>query len=258
MIRVLNLLITVLHTVSDVRRRVTLPATAALLTVAATLVIARTVTADTGPARSAAPQRAHAVTTPVPHTAMAALPPALQPAANDHHTTATAAPLHDDVSPRTADTLPEPAAAAGVEEPAAPVPADTPASPDKPDSAPATIVLAAPQFICVQGVRQASIASAVLTLAGPAGSDMPITWYWEVRVDSGTPASAPVSPRQVTQTVAAGQTVLQIAGVDAAAPLLTAPQAENYAYSVRLHATVPFDVASDWAPIPQAAGTCAP
>lgn len=259
MIRVLNLLIITLHAASDIRRRVTLPATAALLTVTATLIIARTVTADSGPARTAAAQPPHIAASRLQH--VPGLPPVLRPASNSQTAVHAPAARSDAIAARPDTDMPAvPASGMGAESSAAaPAPAVTtpPADASIEPAAPATVQLAPPQFACEQGQWQASIASATLTLAVPVGTDTPVTWYWETRMDSGPADAPPVLPHQATQTVPAGQTVLTIVGAEAQTPLLTAPQAAAYAYSVRLHVTTPFDAASDWAAIPQAAGSCA-
>lgn len=260
MIRVLNLLIITLHAVSDIRRRVTLPATAALLTVTATLIVARTVTADSGPAHAAAAQPSHIAASRLQH--VSDLPSVLRPAGNGHSTGHAPAARNDAIAARPdTDTPVAPAPGTGAGSSAAvPAPAvtDPPADAGTGPAAPATVQLAPPQFACEQGQWQASIASATLTLAAPADTDTPLAWSWETRLDSGTADVPPVLPHQATQTVPAGQTVLTIAGADAQTPLLAAPQAAAYAYSVRLHITAPFDAASDWVAIPQAAGNCTP
>lgn len=121
----------------------------------------------------------------------------------------------------------------------------------------AQIQLAQTQTQCAQGKWTMTIANATMTMQKSAASDSKITWYWESKIDSGSaPSDTPVDTTPATQSVHLGETAVTFAAGDVQQPLLTAPVSSAYSYSIRLHVTDPFDIASEWVSIPVNVNPC--
>lgn len=252
MTRFLSLVILLLHLLSDLRRRITLSATAAAFVPLAMLVIVGTVTtglttADSAPTSQTALQPVK-IAQPVSHVPLATLQPGYRNLSPDKKAPSSpGASKPESIPPQTqaagvTDTNKSDSAASGSQAPPS-----------------ASIVLPAAQAACVSTQWAMEITSAQLSLGQAFSSDTAVSWLWETRIDSGDSSAQPPIPHgQNSQTVAAGQVSMPFeSGTSSNVPqLLTAPEDTTYAYSVRLHVTAPLDATSDWISIPQATGAC--
>lgn len=122
---------------------------------------------------------------------------------------------------------------------------------------PASVELSLPSVQCEQNQQSTIIMSATATLQKSSPADRIVTWYWETRIDSGTaPSQPPINNTLTSQTVHAGDTTITFLATDSLQPMLQASWNTAYSYSIRLHITTPFDVASDWVSVPVATASC--
>lgn len=153
--------------------------------------------------------------------------------------------------PSTADTQPTTNSTNAQQNPA------TATQPTQATSQSSTVQLSATEPTCQQGQIAYTVNSASYSLAAPTTADGTLTYYWEMRIDSGTNNSGtpPISSAQTSQDLPAGSSQVTLSGSQSQ-PLVSAPASINYAYSFRLHVLVgSTDTTSAWVSIPQATST---
>jgi hypothetical protein len=109
---------------------------------------------------------------------------------------------------------------------------------------------------CKQGTTTYTVQSAQLTLSTPTTAKGTVTWFWEMRLDSGsnTSGASPISSNTSSQSVPADVTSVVLPASAQSQPLLTTSSNANYAYSFRLHVIFDSnDTTSAWMSVPQAA-----
>ncbi len=271
MTRFLSLLILFLHTVSDLRRRTTLVATATVLLVAATVIVASTVVVDaaSNPRGARYSDLQGKIVTQLhsvesfsslihnKHVDTAMLRTVTKKKAANVSASLKVAEVPKELA------VAEPPVADAVQEQGGTLAADgvTSGPTATPMLAPPrvgpAIQLASSATTCKQGQRWVDIPSAQLTWPNPLSSDTSLVWYWETRIEGdSTVAVPPISSDHINQTIAAGATVVTLNAADATQPLLSAPVGIGYTYNVRLHITAPFDLASGWVSVPQSPAPC--
>src|SRR5581483_8987703 len=250
--RFLSFVILLLHLLSDVKRRVALATTAAIVMAIAMVAVVGTVATGA----SAAPHAGDSMPTshvaqPEPR-AIAAVPLTSRQQSR--------LPVLGTTSKASSSIVPPPVAASSSSLEAQSVTSSVSSNTSASSSVHATlaqVALGQNQVQCKQGQRTLTVADATVTLQQPAIADAKLVWSWEVRSDGGVPPDQPpVDNTPVSQPIHAGDTSVSLLPSGSMQPLLTAAVSSTYSYSIRVYVTGSFDGVSDWLSVPANSSPC--